>query len=349
MMVALSHRHRVIGLDIGRTSVKAVQITLHDKGPRLDGCVRVKRTSAGHSLELGEAELLLRAMERRGMTASQVVLVAPTDALVGGSTNVPPADKGVSREKIIATELSRTNKLSPGSFEMAWWELPTASNGSRIAQAHAVALPHAAVQPTLEVVAELGLEVVCTVPGSLALLAAAQRRPVDPRCIAAAIDLGSRRGHLVLMSGGRVVHERALPEFDMKRLCDEASDVLGVETAVAAHALSRFGLCEQAEGLVASGTSSLVGEAVRPLAEEIGMSFAYVSHLYPQAELGQLLLTGGGANIAGLDRALSSNLELEVHAVTPMSLLHGSTFGEESEDPALCMAMGAALCAEVGS
>lgn len=339
----------VIGLDIGRTSVKAVQVTLHDKGALLDGCVKVKRTSAGHSLELYEADLLLRAMERRGMTGTKVVLVAPTDALVGGSMSVPPADKGVPREKIIEIELSRTNHLSPGSFEMAWWDLPTPSSGSRIGQAHAVALPHAAVQPSLAVVAELGLKVVRTVPGSLSLLAAAQRHPVDPSCISAAIDLGSRRGHLVMMVGGRVVHERPLPDFDMKRLCADASEVLGVEADVAAHALCRFGLTEQAEGMVASETSSLVSEAVHPLAEEIGMSFSYVSHLYPEAELGQLLLTGGGANIAGLSTALSTDLELDVHVVTPLSMLHGSTFGQESEDPALCMAMGAALCGEVDS
>jgi Tfp pilus assembly PilM family ATPase len=347
-MVAMN-RHAVIGLDIGRASVKAVQVTLHDKGPRLDGCVQLKRSSGGHALEPSEAEMLLRVMERRGMTASQVVLVAPTDALVGGSMNVPPADTGVSREKILEMELSRTHSLSPGSFEMAWWDLPAPSSGSRIGQAHAVGLPHAAVEATLDVVAEYGLEIVRTVPGSLALLAAAIHHPVDPRCIAAAIDIGSRRGHLVLMTAGRVVHERALPDFDLKRIRDDASEILGINADLATHALARFGTSEQPDCMVASQTSSLVGEAVHPLAEEIGMSFAYVSHLYPEAELGQLLLTGGGANIAGLDQALATSLELDVHAVTPVSMLHGSTFGQESKDPALCMAMGAALCAEVGS
>ncbi|MFK7790792.1 MAG: hypothetical protein AB8C95_15030, partial [Phycisphaeraceae bacterium] len=171
----------------------------------------MQRTSAGHALELSEAEQLLRAMERRGMTASRVVLVAPTDALVGGSMSVPPADKAVSREQIVEMELSRTHNLSPGRFEMAWWDLPATANGSRIGQVHAVALPHAAVGATLEIVAELGLEVVRTVPGSLAVLAAAQRHPIDPRCVAAVLDLGSARGHLALMIGGRVVHERALP------------------------------------------------------------------------------------------------------------------------------------------
>ncbi len=339
----------VIGLDIGRVSVKAVQVSLSDKGPRLEGCVSMQRTSAGHGLELGEAQQLLRIMERRGMTASRVVLVAPTDALVGGSLSVPPADSGVSREKIVEMELSRTHKLTPGSFEMAWWDLPTPASGSRIGQVHAVGLPHAAVEATLEIVAELGLDVIRTVPGSLALLAAAQRHPIDPRCIAAAVDLGSTRGHLALMVAGRVVHERALPDFNMKQLCQRASERLGNEPRLVAHAFSRFGLTTQSEGMVACETSAMIGEALQPLAEEIGMSFAYVSHLYPQAELGQLLLTGGGANIAGLSEAFSGSLELETHAVTPKTLLQGPAFGQECEDPALTMAMGAALCGEVAA
>lgn len=346
-MRAIKASASVIGLDIGRTSVKAVQVGLHEKGPRLDGCVAVQRSSAGHALNFDEAQRLLRAMERRGMTASRVVLVAPTDALVGGSMTVPPADKGVPREKIVEMELSRTHKLSPGSFEMAWWDLPTPASGSRIGQAHAVGLPHAAVQASLEVLAELGLSVVRTVPGSLALLASAQRHPIDPRCIAAVIDLGSQRGHLALMMAGRVVHERALPDFNMKQMSEKACEALGVEPKIALHALSRFGLADHAEGMVACETTSILGEAVEPLAEEIGMSFAYVSHLYPEAELGQLLLSGGGANLAGLDQALANQLELDTHVITPDSLLQGEVFGTENKDPALCMAMGAALCAEV--
>lgn len=339
----------VIGLDVGRESVKAVQVNLSDKGPCLEGCICMQRTSAGHALELSEAQQLLRIMERRGMTASRVVLVAPTDALVGGSMSVPPADTGVSREKIVEMELSRTHKLSPGTFELAWWDLPTPASGSRIGQVHAVGLPHAAVQATLEIVAELGLQVMRTLPGSLALLTAAQRHPIDPRCVAAAVDLGSTRGHLVLMISGRVVHERALPDFNMKQLRQSASELLGDAPRLVTHALSHFGLNEQNEGMVACETSGLLSDAIRPLAEEIGMSFAYVSHLYPQAELGQLLLTGGGANIAGLSESLSNSLELETHAVTPKSLLQGPTFGEECEDPALIMAMGAALCGEVAA
>lgn len=346
-MRAIQTAMRVIGFDIGRTSVKAVQVSLHEKGPQLDGCVKLGRSSVGHDLDFGEAQRLLRVMERRGLTASRVVLVAPTDALVGGSITVPPAESDVSHEKIIEMELSRTHKLTPGRFELAWWDLPVPASGSRIGQAHALGLPHSAVEETLRVLTELGLDVARTVPGSLALLAAAQRHPIDPRCISAVVDLGSTRGHLSLMYAGRVVHERALPDFNMQSLCQEAGERLGVEHAVASYALSRFGLSDAPEGMAACETASLLSEAVQPLVEEIGLSFSYVSHLYPEAELGHLLLTGGGANLSGLSMALSEVLELKCAVITPNTLLKSESFGDEAADPALAAALGAAMCGEV--
>ena len=349
MMPKFKPATSVIGLDIGRSSVKAVQVGLHDKGPRLDGCVCVERGSHGHAMTLDETQNLLRAMERRGLTAPHIVLVAPTDALVGGTMNVPPAESDAAREKIVEMELSRTYKLSPGTFEMAWWDLPTPASGSRIGQAHALGLPHSAVETTLAVLSELGLGVVRTVPGSLALLASAQRHPIDPRCIAAVLDLGSTRGHLSLMYAGRVVHERPLPDFNLDQLNHATCETLGVQREAASYALSHYGLSENPEGMVACQTATLLHDAVEPLAEEIGMSFAYVSHLYPEAELGHLLLAGGGANLVGLCPALSGILELQTAVITPKTLLAGDHFSQAFEDPALTAALGAALCGEVSA
>lgn len=346
-MKKLRSKAGVIGLDIGRESIKAVQVSVNGKAPGLDGAVLINRAGTGHALGIDEAQRLIRAMERRGMTASQAVLIAPVDALVGGSLNVPPADSDNARAKMIEVELSRTHKLSPGSFEMAWWDLPTPASGARIGQVHALGLPHGAVQPSLEVMSETGLGVIRTLPGSLALLAAAQRHPIDPRCVSAVLDLGSTRGHLSLMVAGRVVHERPLPDFNTGQLCQQACETFGVEPPVAQHALSRFGIDNSPEGLVASQTAALLSDAVDPLIEEVSMSFAYVSHLYPEAELGQLLLAGGGANLAGLSDTLSEALELQTAVITPNTLLPGQRFGTECDDPALAAAVGAALCGEV--
>lgn len=349
MMRRLNLRPSVIGLDIGRVAIKAVQVAAHDRGPRIEGAVSLPRAGGDPALQPGEAERLRRTLERRGMTASRLVLVAPSGALVGCAMSLPPAKTEVSREQVVQMELTRTQKLVPNGYEYAWWELPPASGGSRTAQAHALALPHSAVMPTIETLAELGLDTLRTVPASLALLAAAQRRPIDPRSIAAVLDLGSRCAHLSLMHAGKVVHERALPDFDLAGIRRGLSESLRIDEPVARDALGYYGLRDEPEGTLACETTAVLDEAAAPLCEEIALSFAYVSHMYPAAELGPLLLAGGGANLPGLAPRLGSTLELQTATLTPDGTLQNAGFGNEAADPSLTAATGAALLGEVGA
>jgi Tfp pilus assembly PilM family ATPase len=333
----------LIGLDIGRSSIKAVQVTSLGKGPRLDGTLCIRRSEAGDALSGEETDRLARVMRRRGLDAARVALAARSDALISTSINLPATQGGTSRDAIVKMELSRAHRLVPGAFEYAWWDLPAEASGGKVAQAHAVALPHAKVSAMLTSIDRIGLEVVRTVPASLALQAAAQRRPIDPRRIVAVMDLGAHAAHLVLMHAGRVVHERNLPEFNHSAIQQTLQDELGASARLTAVAMGRYGISEQPEGVICGEMTAVLYQAVVDLAEQIGMSFAFISHLYPQAELGPLLMVGGAANVPGLSAALSQELELEVAAMTPMDLCANPHAMSEACDPTLTVALGAAL------
>lgn len=343
MIRSLSKPASVVGLDIGRSTIKAAQASMGPKGPRLDGALCMKRQSVGGALEPGEGAYLVRAMQRRGIDAKRIVLVAGTEALISASITVPSPGSEIARDPIIKMELSRAHRLIPDTFECAWWDLPANASGASNNQAHVVALPHASVKPTLDTLTGLGFELAQTVPVSVALLSAAQRRPIDPRRLVAVLDLGVKSGHLVLMYAGRVVHERTLPEFNLQALSHRMSESLGTRSAVSHVALGHFGIRDEPEGAVACESTAVLSDATADLAEELGMSFAFISHLYPEAELGPLLLAGGGANVPGLVHALSRELELETAVITPGLLVQGETFGNEPNDPAVTAALGAAL------
>ena len=333
----------LIGLDIGMSSIKAVQVTQQSRGPRLAGTLCLARRQQGGALSEDESWRLQRVMQRRGLDAVQVALLASSEALISTNIAVPPADRELDRDPIVKMELSRAHRLLPDRFEYAWWDLPISASGGQTNQAQAVALPHAAVSATLEALDGIGLEVVRTVPVSLALLAAAQRRPIDPRRIVAVLDLGAKAAHLVLMHAGRVVHTRNLPEFNSSAIHAAVQQQLGVGARLATEALGHYGLSDQPEGRVASETTAALSSAASDLAEQVGMSFAYISHLYPQADLGPLLLVGGAARVPGLDQALSRELELEASVLTPAELCDNPFGLAEADDPTLVSALGAAL------
>lgn len=349
MIGRFSSKPSVIGLDIGRSSIKAAQLSHGPKGPRLDGLLQMRRV--GHGAALGEKEAggLIRAMRRSGMGSSRVALVAASDAVISSSVAVPPPDGKASREAIVKMELSRAHRLSPDSFEYVWWDLPANASGVSTKQAHAIALPHATIGPTLDALDGFDIEVVRTVPASLALLAAAQRRQIDPRRIVAVMDLGQNAARLSLLHAGRVVHERNLPEFDNAAIQSQLQQALGIQPDVSQFALGHYGLRDEPVGAVAEQTTTLIADALDDLTEQVAMSFAFVSHLYPHAEIGPLLLTGGGGNIPGLTNALSRELELETAVMSPTNLLSCEAFGQLMNDPVLSAAIGAALVTEEAS
>ncbi|MGB0768392.1 MAG: hypothetical protein ACPGYV_11870, partial [Phycisphaeraceae bacterium] len=252
----------VIGLDIGRSAIKAVQLRPSDKGPAVEGRLLIERSSGGANPTPAEAERLSRAMDRRGMSATRVVMVAPSDALVAASVDVPPMDSKVPRDKIVEMELCRTQRLTPGTFELAWWDLPKSASGATITQAHALALPHNAIEETLEILAGIDLNVIRTVSGSMAHSALAQRHPIDPRCISAVLDLGTTQGHLSLMYAGRVVHERGLPDFNPLDVRRQFASTLGIDEPTAKRAIGRYGISDEPSGSVACVSASLLGEAL---------------------------------------------------------------------------------------
>jgi len=283
------------------------------------------------------------------MNARSVVLVASSDHVVSETIAVPPPEASVSRDQIIRNELSRAHRLPTGGFEFASCDLPPGISGPRVAQAHAVALPHAAVQPILEGLDGTGLEILSTVSASQAMLCAAQRFPIDPRRISAVLDIGSDRAYLATMYSGRVVHERKLPDYSLAAIRRELAAHLDVNESAAGYAMGYFGFRDEPIGEAASATSLQIASALEGLIEEISMSFAFVSHIYTEAELGPLLLTGGGANLTGLASMISRAIDLSTHVISPATLLQSDCFGTESSDPALTIAVGAALVARGAS
>lgn len=342
-MMGLTNRPGMIGLDIGRRWVKAAQLTGKGASRSAHALAVFDRRQPDAPVTVGEAGHIAEVLRRRGFRGSRVVLSAPPGALVSSLLDLPPAKAEVPRERIIRAELSRVHKLAPDGFSCCWSDLPSSANGGGGAQALCWGLRYDMADAMLSALTSAGLEVVGVEPTSLALHRACRPMIQNDEQISAVADLGASSARLVLLYRGRVVHERLLPEWGGGALVRAISEKLEAPEVLAERAMCRYGMggAEQG-GLLASETTGTLAGMLDEMVEQVSLSFSFVSHQYPEAELGPLILTGGGSGMPGLAPALAEGLQLQVVPLTPGVMVEG-TADRASGCPSVVAALGLAM------
>jgi len=342
-MMGLIHRPGLIGLDIGRRWVKAAQLSGKGAGRGAHALAVFDRRQPDAPVSENEAAYVVEVLRRRGFIGKRVVLAAPPSALVSSLLDLPPAKAGVPRERIIRAELSRVHKLPADGFSCCWSDLPSSANGGGGAQALCWGLRYTSAEPMLSSLTTAGLEVAGVEPASLALHRACRSMVPNDAQISAIADLGATSARLVLLYQGRVVHERALSEWGGGALVWALSEKLEAPDALAQRAMCRFGMAgAEHGGLLASETTGTLAGMLEEMVEQVSLSFSFVSHQYPEAELGPLLLTGGGSGMPGLAPALAEGLQLQVVPLTPGVMIEG-TADRASRCPSVVAALGLAM------
>src|SRR5688572_2895186 len=204
-----------IGLDLGARHVTAVQLERAGAGAsgwRVAAAARVSRSRAGQPLDAAEAAKLCDTVDRLGFTGADVVLAAPADKLMAGVLELPPRTAQIPLEQIARVELARTNKCSPESFEMGFWELPSPARAGKATHVMAVGYPHPEATALLDLVEHAGFNVVAIDARCCALARACGGMASPPPGLTAILELGWSSASLVLLHDGVVVSERALAE-----------------------------------------------------------------------------------------------------------------------------------------
>jgi len=277
---------------------------------------------------------------RHRFVGSRVVLSAPQDSVVFSALDMPPASSNVPRQKIVDVELARTMGLVPGSFASGWWDMPEAASGGSVgSKVIAAALEHSHSEPLIAALEAVGLHVDKIEPATLALGRIGIALGVDPNMISAIADFGDKAVRLTLLHRGVVVHHRELPDWGLAAITSAVEERLSATPDLARLALWRSGVDADGGG-IAQETSRTISAMLSDLVDEISLSFSFVSHQYPEAELGPLLLTGGGASIPQLDESLGRALQIETQIVPATSLVE---FPLPPEAPAASTALVPAI------
>jgi type IV pilus assembly protein PilM len=312
-------RHYPIGLDIGSTSVRAVETARGREGPWVarfgavplpagavqGGVVQDAAAVTAAVRELWSSARFGTRAVALGMTNPQIVVRQMTVA------NLPAKELRESlpfqvRDSLplpVERSLLDFYPLAPGETDETVIGL-------------LIAAPKEAVVTAIEAVERAGLHVAMVDLASFALLRAASR--LDKR-VEAIVDIGAQITSVIVHDDGDPLIVRTVPRGSAE-ITEKLASALKIDINEAEQLKRRVGVVEGADEARAS---EIIREAVRPLVNEIRSSFAYLNTGDRQARVARLLLSGGGALLPGFVEMLARQLNVATEYADPTLRMRG--------------------------
>lgn len=314
----------MIGLDIGSTSIRAVETTRGKHGPVITRCGQILLPPGAVSGGIVHDEQAVTGALRQlwstaGFRGRKVVLgVTSPQVFVRemSVTNLPPRELAKALPYQVRDALPLPVERSLLDF------LPLEDPGNNeTVRGLLIAAPKEAVVTAVHAVEQARLFVARVDLASFALLRAASR--LDEH-VEAIVDIGAQATSVIVHQAGVPLIVRTIPRGGAE-ITQLVAQQLDCPLDQAEMIKRRIGLRSDAD----IETTEVVREAVRPLISEIRSSFAYLTTGDRQAEVTRLVLSGGGALLPGLPEALGNQLGVPVVAADPLSRVRSIKNGKE--------------------
>jgi Tfp pilus assembly PilM family ATPase len=163
----------------------------------------------------------------------------------------------------------------------------------------------------------------------------------------AVIDLGATHATFTLTHQRVVAYERRIPDFSIAAIRETIETQLRLDDEMIEHAITQIGLLRRQDDGAGPDAGEIQGIIVRHvdrLVEELNVSVSYARHRYPDAQMSQLILAGGGAAMPGLGEHIAEQLDIDTRALAPSDLIDVRPgVDKASQSPALTAALGLAL------
>jgi type IV pilus assembly protein PilM len=315
-----------IGLDIGSTSIRAVETGRGKDGPAIR---RAAQALLPHGAVQGgvinDDKAVTRALKQLWATAKfrgrKVVL---------GVTNPQVVVREMSVSNLPDRELRRSLPFQVGDVlplpvERSLLDFcPLEDPGrNQTVRGLLIAAPKEAVLTAVHAVERAGLHVAAVDLASFALLRAVARLDAHVEAI---VDIGARATSVVVHADGEPLIVRTIPRGGAE-ITETIATQLGTTIPEAESLKCRVGMRND-EG---PETAEVIGEAVQPLVNEIRSSFTYLTTGDRQAWVTRLALSGGGSLLPGLLGALRGQLGVEVIVADPVVRLRNPRRGKRGD------------------
>lgn len=335
----------LIGVDIGAARIKVAQLARGRGGWRVAAAASIDRADQGPIPSDAAVQRVADVIYGAGFSGTSVVIGAPRAQLHSAVLDLPPRASGAPIEQICQAETARMFRLSPGSYEMYAWEVPTCSERSAATQMTVSALEAAHAEELVRPFYAAGLVVdAIDLPGEALARACASECELAGE-LTALVDVGWSGVDLVVYRAGEPVYERWLTGRGLGRVAESISRALAVETAAAQLLLRRVGLrgidSDEADPVALARLTSLTREYAEQLLNQVLGSVVYVLDRFHGEAVTRVRLTGGGAAVPDLAGYMTELSSLDVRSIGPRAC--GLVCGADQDRPDLMVAIGHAL------
>ncbi|HXF43989.1 MAG TPA: type IV pilus assembly protein PilM [Candidatus Paceibacterota bacterium] len=308
----------VLGIDIGTTSVKLVE--LNKRGDRLRfvnyGILETKRyldrpneslQTSSLALSEPEATKLVKILIRETGVKSKIVVASiPAFAAFASPVEMPLLSPSETA-RAVGFEARQYIPLPPEQVSIDWLKVDEFENeqGGRMQRIIIIGIPNETIKRYKAVFENCGLRLNALEFESIALVRAMPRfdRPT------LVVDLGAESTAIVVAEGG-VLKDARQTDYGGIHLTQALSKNLGV-SAKRAEELKRR------RGLLATGGESELSTLILPFLDVIIQEVRYAQDSYERRygkKVEQLVLAGSGAELLGIEKYFAGQLDLKTVA-----------------------------------
>ncbi|MFH1170138.1 MAG: type IV pilus assembly protein PilM [Candidatus Vogelbacteria bacterium] len=341
---------RVIGLDIGHSSAKAVQLRREQGRAILETYGEIALgpygdLAVGQVANLGApklVELLRDLFTEANINARPISVSIPLRSSLLIIMELPDVGRA-KLEKIVPIEARKYIPVPISEVELDWWIIPRVSETKEAAEHQKVevllaAIHHEIISQYREVLKTIEREASFFEIETFSSLRSVFSGDLSPTVI---IDLGAGTTKVAVVDYGvvRLSHTVSKGAQDITL---SISRSLGVEFAKAEEIKRQVGLVETIEGERVTG---LVSTIVEYIFAEVTKVLTIYQHKHQRA-ISKIILIGGGALLKGILETAEKSFEVPVAIGNPFSQVEYPAFLDsvlKSSGPGFAVAMGLAL------
>jgi len=331
-----------IGLDIGYSSIKIVEVEKKKKGLYLSGLGQIATPVNVNSQAEGDKRKLIIALKKLikevGLKNKQVVIGLPESAVFSQIIEMPSLeDQEVA--SALQFEAEQYIPVPLGEVELEYLVLSsdTESVKSKKMEVLLTAGKKKEIQRRVEIVEEAGLEPLVLETEVLSFIRVVKSL-FSKRCLL--LDLGHHSSQIAVLNGQRLEIIRNI-NTGGEALTRALARDLDMEYMQAEQYKTAYGIDDSVlEGKVA--------QALLPtfnlILSELQKSLGFFRQSHPNVMVPTLLTSGGGAMMAGLNSYLAQSLNMEVVTIDPFkSFSMGDAIDKINNKPQYTVAVGLAM------